>query len=157
MHVIRTAGPTAHSPSTRALVGVLLACTTFTGCAAFGGRSAPARTIPMDLSVSRADAVRRTLAAFREEGYRVKSTLTSGLAPETEPFREDDAEAVFRAKISGTERSSKVVLSGTYRKLRLAGTVRGREQEVREGGDELERALWARLDQLRSLIQRAGR
>jgi hypothetical protein len=137
---------------------MLLACTAFTACAGFGGRAAPARTIPMDLSVSRADAVRRTLAAFREEGYRVKTTLTSGLAPETEPFREgDDAEAVFRAKISGSERASKVVLSGTYRRLRLAGTVRGREQEVREGGDDLERALWARLDQLRALIQRGGR
>ena len=133
-----------------------LAYLAMSGCALFRGR-APDNRIDVDLPVSRADAVRRTLTAFREQGYRVRNTLTSGLQPETEPFRQGDAEAVFRAAISGTERSSHVVFSGKYRKVRLAGVVRGREQEVRNTDDSVERALWNRLEQLRLMLRDAAR
>jgi hypothetical protein len=134
------------------VVALVVACSTIGGCALF--RSAPEdRTIAVNLPVSRADAVRRTLTAFREQGYPIKSTLTSGLNPESEPFRQGDAEAVFRAAISGSERSARVVLSGTYHKVHLGGVIRGEEKEVRHSDDDVERALWNRLEQLRLAIQ----
>jgi hypothetical protein len=103
--------------------------------------------------VSRSEAVRRTLTAFREEGYVVRSTLTSGTKPETEPFRQGDAEAVFRADISGSGRTSRVVLSGTYHTKQFGGIVKTGDREVRNSDDETERALWNRLQQLRLAIR----
>ena len=134
-----------------ALVG-LAACTALSGCALL--RGAPeARSLSLDLAVSRSEAVRRTLTAFREPGYTVRASLTSGLNPVTEPFRQGDAEAVFRADISGTESRARVVLSGTYHTRGLGGIVRSGEREVRNGDDPLERALWSRLEQLRLAIR----
>jgi hypothetical protein len=122
------------------------------GCGLIGGAPA-ARSLAVDLPVSRSEAVRRTLTAFREQGYTVRASLTSGLNPETEPFRQDGAEAVFRAEISGTASSSRVVLSGTYHTRELAGIVRSGEHEVRNGDDPLERKLWSRLEQLRLTLR----
>jgi hypothetical protein len=134
-----------------ALVG-LIASVSVTGCALL--RGAPeARTLTLDLPVSRSEAVRRTLTAFREQGYTVRASLTSGLNPETEPFRQGDAEAVFRADISGSESRARIVLSGTYHTRGLGGIVRSGEHEVRNGDDPLERALWSRLEQLRLAIR----
>lgn len=134
------------------IVALAALCSMLGGCALF--RGAPEdRAITVDLRVSRADMVRRTLTAFREQGYPIRSTLTSGLNPETEPFRQGDAEAVFRAAITGSERSARVVLSGTYHTVRLGGMIKGKEAEVRRSDDEVERALWNRLEQLRLAIQ----
>ena len=83
----------------------------------------------------------------------MRASLTSGLNPETEPFRQDDAEVVFRAEVSGSGNSSRVVLSGTYHTRELAGIVRSGEHEVRNGDDPLERKLWSRLEQLRLAIR----
>ena len=136
----------------RAAMLLGLACASISGCGLF--RGAPeARTITVDLPVSRSEAVRRTLTAFREQGYTVRSSLTSGLNPQTEPFREGDAEAVFRATISGAQGSARVVLSGTYRVKQFGGIVRTDEKEVRQSDDPLERALWSRLQQLRLAIR----
>ena len=122
------------------------------GCGLF--RGAPeARSLAVDLPVSRSEAVRRTLTAFREQGYTVRSSLTSGLNPETEPFRQDDAEAVFRASISGSGNTSRVVLSGTYHTRQFGGIARSGEHEVRNGYVPIERALWSRLEQLRLTIR----
>ena len=60
------------------------------GCGLFRG-TPEARDITIDLTVSRSEAVRRTLAAFREQGYPIRATLTSGTQPETEPFKQGDA------------------------------------------------------------------
>jgi len=134
------------------MAALAVACSTLGGCALL--RGAPEdRSIAVDLPVSRAEAVRRTLTAFREQGYPIKSTLTSGLNPESEPFRQGDAEAVFRAAITGSERSARVVLSGTFHRVRLGGVIRGKDEEVRRSDDEVERALWNRLEQLRLAIQ----
>ena len=123
-----------------------------TGCGLF--RGAPeARSLAVDLPVARSEAVRRTLTAFREQGYTVRASLTSGLNPETEPFRQGDAEAVFRAAISGSGATSRVVLSGTYHTRSLGGIVRSGEHEVRNGDEPIERALWSRLEQLRLTIR----
>ena len=131
---------------------VALACAFVSGCGLF--RGAPeARSLAVDLRVSRSEAVRRTLAAFREQGYTIRSSLTSGLTPETEPFRQGDAEAVFRASISGSQTSARVVLSGTYRIKQFGGIVRTDEKEVRNSDDATERALWSRLEQLRLTIR----
>lgn len=131
---------------------LLLAGSTVSGCAVFR-REPEQKTITVELGVSRAEAVRRTLTAFREQGYPVRPTLTSGLQPESEPFRQgNEAEAVFRATISSTARSSHVVLSGTYRRLRLRGVVKDEEQELKKSDDPIERALWTRLEQLRLAI-----
>ena len=122
------------------------------GCGLF--RGAPeARSLAVDLPVSRSEAVRRTLTAFREQGYTVRASLTSGLNPETEPFRLGDAEAVFRAAISVSGGTSHVVLSGTYHTRGLGGIVRSGEHEVRNGDEPVERALWSRLEQLRLTIR----
>ena len=131
---------------------LLASVATLSGCGLIGGAPA-ARTLALDLPVSRSEAVRRTLAAFREQGYTVRASLTSGLNPETEPFRQDDAEAVFRAEISGSGNTSRVVLSGSYHTRQLAGIVRSGEHEVQNGDDPLERKLWSRLEQLRLAIR----
>lgn len=122
------------------------------GCGLIGGSPA-ARSLSIDLPVTRSEAVRRTLTAFREQGYTVRASLTSGLNPETEPFRQNDAEAVFRAEISGSGSRSRVVLSGTYHTRQFGGIARSGEHEVRNGDDPLERALWSRLEQLRLAIR----
>lgn len=128
------------------LVAVLPACGLL--------RGAPEeRAVTVDLTVPRSEAVRRTLAAFREQGYPIRSTLTSGLKPETEPFRQGEAEAVFRAEIAGTGSTSRVVLSGTYHRVQFGGIVRTGEHEVRNSDDPTERALWSRLQQLRLAIR----
>ncbi|HEV7994085.1 MAG TPA: hypothetical protein VGP25_19820 [Gemmatimonadaceae bacterium] len=139
---------------TRSAAGpLLLACAALSSCAVFR-REPEQRSITVELPVSRAEAVRRTTTAFREQGYPLRPTLTSGLQPESQPFRQgDEAEAVFRASISGTTRASHVVLSGTYRRLRLRGVVRDDEQELRKSDDPLERRLWTRLEQLRLAIR----
>jgi hypothetical protein len=125
-----------------ALLGLLAGCGLFRG-------TPEERAIMIDLTVSRSEAVRRTLAAFREQGYPIRATLTSGSRPETEPFTQGDAEAVFRATVSGSARTSRVVLSGTYRRrARLGGIVQGGEHEVRNSDDPTERALWSRLQQI---------
>jgi len=121
------------------------------GCGLF--RGAEERNVTVDLPVSRSVAVRRTLTAFREEGYVVRSTLTSGTKPETEPFRQGDAEAVFRAEITGSGSTSRVVLSGTYHTKQFGGIVKSGEHEVRNSDDETERKLWNRLQQLRLAIR----
>jgi hypothetical protein len=130
----------------------LAVMTALTGCGLIGGTPA-ARSLAIDLPVTRSEAVRRTLTAFREQGYVVRASLTSGLNPETEPFRQNDAEAVFRAEISGSGTRSRVVLSGTYHTRELGGIVRSGEHEVRNGDDPLERALWSGLEQLRLAIR----
>lgn len=136
----------------RTLLVLLLSSTTLGGCALF--RGAPeARSVVLDLPTSRSEAVRRTLTAFREQGYTIRSSLSSGLKPETEPFKQGDAEAVFRAEISGTQSSSRVVLTGTYRTVQFGGIVRTGEKEVRNSDDPVERALWTRLQQLRLAIR----
>ena len=60
---------------------------------------------------------------------------------------------MFRAAISGSERSAHVVLSGTFHRVKLGGIMRGKEEEVRKSDDPVERALWNRLEQLRLVIQ----
>ena len=137
-------------------LALILALATLGGCAGLFGRSPESREVAVELDASRDEAVRRTLAAFREEGYRVRETLTSGLEPESEPFRVEDAEAVFRASITGSGRESRVVLTGTYRRVQLMGVVRGREQEVRAGGNDVEQALWRRLQALGAAIRSGG-
>ena len=130
-----------------ARVALLLLClATLAACAGLRGGAPEERAITVELPVARAEAVRRTLAAFRAQGYRVRETLTSGSAPETEPFSHgEDVEAVFRAAITGSANSARVVLTGTYRRHQLGGLLPGREHEVRRSDDPLERDLWARL------------
>ncbi|HET7450092.1 MAG TPA: hypothetical protein VFJ78_05805 [Gaiellaceae bacterium] len=142
-----------------ALAGALLLLpASTTGCAGLlGGRSEVRREVTVDLPVSRAEAVRRTLAMMREQGYEVAETLTSGSTPTTAPFRHGDAEAVFHAAITGGARSSRVVLTGTYRKRELGGLVMGRQHDVVRSDDPLERELWAKLDNLGVAIRRVAR
>ena len=65
-------------------MGIAIACcATFSGCGLFRG-AAEERDITLDLPVSRAEAVRRTMTVFREEGYVIRATLTSG-TPTREP------------------------------------------------------------------------
>jgi hypothetical protein len=134
----------------RATLGLAL-LTSLAGCGLF--RGSEEKTLVIDLPVSRSEAVRRTLTAFREQGYAIRSSLTSGLNPETEPFRQGDARAVFRASISGSQSGARIVLSGTYHKEQFRGIARGDEKDVRNGDDPIERALWSRLDQIRLTIR----
>lgn len=123
-------------------------------CALLRGRE-PAKEVAVDLPVARTEAVRRTLAAFRDQGYEVRESLTSGTNPETEPFRQHDAaDVVFRAAITGSGRTSRVVFSGTYRKRQLGGLMHGDEKPVRDTDDPLERELWARLSNLAVMLRR---
>lgn len=135
--------------SSIACVAILAA---FTACGLIGGKPAE-RDVTIDLPVSRSAAVRRVTSAFREEGYVIRSTLTSGSKPETEPFRQGDAEAVFRADVTGSGSTSRVVLSGTYHIKQFGGIVKSGEREVRNSDDPVERALWTRLQQLRLAIR----
>jgi len=121
-------------------------------CGLVGGRPAE-RDVTVNLPVSRSDAIRRVTSAFRDEGYVIRSTLTSGSKPETEPFRQGDAEAVFRAEVTGSGNTSRVVLSGTYHTKQFGGIVKSSEHEVRNTDDPTERALWNRLQQLRLAIR----
>lgn len=124
------------------------------GCALLRGRE-PAKEIAVDLPVTRTEAVRRTLAAFRDQGYDVRESLTSGTNPETEPFRQhNEADVVFRAAITASGKASRVVFSGTYRKRQLGGLMHGDEQPVRDSDDPLERDLWARLSNLAIMLRR---
>lgn len=133
----------------------LLSLPALSGCASVFGRAhAEPREVVVSLAVPRAEAVRRTLAMMREQGYQVRESLTSGTEPETEPFRHGDADAVFHAAVTGSGRSSRVVLTGRYRRRELGGLVKGREQEVRRSDDALERELWAKLDNLGVAIRR---
>jgi hypothetical protein len=149
--------PTATSVSRtgRALVG---ACAlALAGCGGLFGRAPVEREITVNLEVSRREAIRRTLETFRVQGYTVRESLTGASEPETEPFIHrgtEQAEAVFRAAITGSDRSSRIVLTGTYRKRQLAGIVRGNEREVRKTDDPLERELWDRLYNLSLVIRR---
>ena len=117
-------------------------------------RDTAPKALTVDLPVSRAEAIRTTTTAFREQGYKVRATLTSGSQPETEPFRQwDDAEAVFRASVTGDAKSSHVVLTGSYHRLHLRGVVRDDdEHELHNTNDPVESALWKRLEQLRLAI-----
>jgi len=125
-------------------------------CAVLRGRE-PAREIAVTVATSRTEAVRRTLATFREQGYEVRESLTSGTNPETEPFRQhDDADVVFRATVTGSGRTSRVVFSGTYRRRRLGGLMHGDETPVRDTDDPLERELWARLTNLAVALRQFG-
>ena len=134
------------------LVALVLASSAIGGCSLFRRDTAP-RSLTVELPVSRADAIRQTTTAFREQGYKVRSTLTSGSQPETEPFRQwDDAEAVFRASITGGATSSRVVLTGSFHRLHLRGVIRDDEHELHNTNDPIESALWKRLEQLRLAI-----
>ena len=139
------------------LAAALPAALALGGCAGLFGRGEVPREIVVDLPVSRSEAVRRTAATFRVQGYTIRDTPTSGTRPETESFRHRDAaDAVFRAVVTGSTRRSRVVFSGSYRTRDLGGLVRGRERPVQRGDDELERELWARLDNLAIMLRRGG-
>jgi hypothetical protein len=138
----------------------MLALLSMTGCAALGGRPPEVREIAVEMPVARGEAIRRTAAVFREQGYRIRETPTSGTEPETEPFRHGDADAVFRAVVSGSATTSRVVFSGTYRPRQLAGLTHGSERPVHHvDADDLplDRELWARLDNLAIMLRRRGR
>jgi hypothetical protein len=124
-------------------------------CSALRGRDPEDRRVTVELPVSRSEAVRRTLAVFRVQGYKLQETLTSATEPVTERFRHGrDADAVFRAAITSEGRRSRVVFTGTYRRRDLGGLVRGPEREVRRSDDEVERELWARLQNLAITLRR---
>jgi hypothetical protein len=148
---------TARRPApVRHLVAPVLLAFAFSACGLIRGRP-PAREVAVSLSVSRSEAVRRTLAAFRDQGYQVKETVTSGTNPETEEFRHENADVVFRAEITGSASSSRVVFSGTYRERRLGGLMRGDERAVLNSDDPLERELWARLNNLALMLRSTTR
>lgn len=149
----------ASRPAPSVLHTVLVAAVglALSGCALVRGSGAE-REVAVDLSMSRAEAIRRTLATFREQGYQVRESPTSGANPETEPFRHgDDADVVFRAEISGSGQAARVVFSGTYRRRQLGGLMHGSEREVRRTDDPLERELWARLNNLALMLRRTSR
>jgi hypothetical protein len=131
-----------------------------TACASLGVRE-PARTVVVSLEGSRAAAIRRAQAAFRAQGYTVKETLTSGSELETEPFRHehdgDRYEAVFRAVVTAAGDATRVTLSGTYRRVQLAGLLRREYEELRESKEGVEGELWARLENLRLAIRGSSR
>ena len=135
----------------RLLAPVALAAM-LSSCALFRGRP-PEREVAVSLRVSRSEAIRRTLAAFRDQGYRVRETPTSGGNPETEEFRHGDADVVFRAEVTGSGSNARVVFSGTYRTRRLGGLMRGDARPVVNGDEPLERELWARLSNLALMLR----
>ena len=147
MDTTKAVGSGTGVPSRAALVVALAA--SLAGCASMLGTRPEDREVTVSLRVSRAEAVRRTLEAFRDQGYQVAESLTSGSEPMTEPFRHksggDEVEAVFRASITGSGGTSRVVLSGTYRPRELAGLVMGKERPVRRAEEGVEGELWARL------------
>ena len=139
----------------RPWMAALLVVLLLSGSALLRNRDPEDRQITVELPVARTESVRRTHAVFRVQGYRLRETLTSGTEPETERFRHGDADAVFRAAITGEGQRSRVVFTGTYRERDLGGLVRGPEREVRRDGDEkLDRELWARLSNLALTLRR---
>jgi hypothetical protein len=142
------------TPAPRATL--VAAALSLAGCGGLFGRAPVEREVRVDLPVSRDAAVRRTLAAFRVQGYRVKETLTSGTEPETEPFEHrGEADAVFRAAVTGDRERSRVVLTGRWRNRELAGLVRGPYRELRSDADDgVARELWDRLVNLGLVIRR---
>ena len=142
----------------RRVAGVTALLTT-AGCAGLLGTRPEDRAVTVTLRVPQAEAVRRTLEAFRDQGYRVKESLTSGTNPETEPFRHrsggEEVDAVFHTTITGSGSTSRVVLTGTYRTRELGGLVHGKEHEVRRADQGLEGELWARLTNLGIAIRTA--
>ena len=153
MSLMRSTHPSRGNPLAP-LIAVLVLL--LSGCALFRSRDPEDRRITVELPVARAEAVRRTHAVFRVQGYRLRETLTSGTEPETERFRHGDAaDVVFRAAITTEGRRSRVVFTGTYRERDLGGLVRGPEREVRRDGDErIDRELWARLSNLALTLRR---
>ena len=143
------------APAHQWLVPVILTLS-LSGCTLLRGRP-PEREVAVSLSMSRSEAVRRTLAAFRDQGYSVRETPTSGTNPETEEFRHENADVVFRAEITGSGSSARVVFSGTYRERRLGGLMRGDEHPVLNSDDPLERELWARLNNLALMLRGTNR
>lgn len=140
-------------PAARSILLLLLLAAP-SACATAGRDSSRAATVT--LRESRASAVRRTLDAFREQGYRVKETLTSGSEIVSEPFDHDrHTEAVFRATITEGEREARIRLTGTYREKSLGGLVKSSEREVRRATEGVEGALWARLQNLALAIRSA--
>jgi hypothetical protein len=128
---------------------------TLGGCGGLLGRTPVEREVAIELPVSRNEAVRRTLAAFRVQGYEVRESLTSGTEPETVPFQhKGEADAVFRASITGSGRQSRVVLTGEWRNRELGGLVRGPYRELRSGEEGVAGELWARLVNLGLVIRR---
>ena len=125
------------------------------GCATAGREDSRAATVA--LRESRPSAVRRTLRAFREQGYQVKETLTSGTDIVSEPFDHDrETEAVFRATITEEDGGrARVRLTGTYREKSLGGLIKSREREVHRATEGVEGALWARLQNLAVAIRSA--
>jgi hypothetical protein len=152
------AGGAGRRLRTALLLALLALLPLATGCASLGIRE-PARTVVVSLDMSRAAAVRRAQAAFRAQGYTVKETLTSGSELETEPFRHDHEgdryEAVFRAVVSAAGDATRVTLSGTYRRVQLAGLLRRGYEELRESNEGVEGELWARLENLRLAMRSA--
>ena len=135
--------------------GVVAMTLALSGCSLLRGRP-PEREVSVNLGVSRSEAIRRTLAAFRDQGYRIRETPTSGGNPETEEFRHGDADVVFRAEITGSANSSRVVFSGTYRPRQLGGLMRGDERPVVNGDDALDRELWGRLNNLALMLRQSS-
>lgn len=140
----------------RGLLAPVTLALALVGCTALRGR-APEREAVVALGVSRSEAIRRTLATFREQGYHVRETPTSGANPETEEFRHDGVDAVFRATITGSATSSRVVFSGTYRRRQLGGLMHGDERPVQNGDDPVEKELWARLTNLAIMLRQSSR
>ena len=136
--------------------GALVASMALSGCGLFRGRP-PERDVAVAMSVSKTEAIRRTLAAFRDQGYRIRETPTSGGNPETEEFRHGDADVVFRAEITGTTSSARVVFSGTYRPRQLGGLMHGDERPVVNGDEPLDRELWGRLNNLALMLRQSAR
>jgi hypothetical protein len=161
MPLLLRAAPARRPRSTARRAGASLAtgalALALAGCGGFFGR-APDDRITVDLPVSRSEAVRRTLASFRRQGYTVRETLTSASQPETEMFREEGpagtAETVFRAEVTGSDRAARVVLTGSYRRIQLRGAVRLKAEPVRDTDDALEQVLWGRLRNLALVIRR---
>ncbi|MFL5578432.1 MAG: hypothetical protein ACJ79S_20960 [Gemmatimonadaceae bacterium] len=150
-----TGAPRRRLVALRAAVALALAAGA-AGCASTGGRSPEEEQVTVRLSAPRSTAVRRTLDAMRAQGYRVRESLTSGTEMTTEPFRHgDDVEAVFRAAVSGSGGTSRIVLSGTYHRKQFGGIVRTSDEPVRRATEGVEGELWARLQNLGLAIRSA--
>jgi hypothetical protein len=141
------------TPSWRTLAA-LCSLAALASCAPVLGRRPEDRAVTVSLDVARPTAVRRTLAALREQGYEVKESLTSGSELTTEPFRHTRGiEATFRAVITGSQESSRVVLSGVYRERQFGGIVEGDEKEIVRSDEGVAGELWARLQNLALAIR----
>jgi len=126
------------------------------GCASLGGTRPEDREVVVRLPVSRATAVRRTLAAMREQGYRIPESLTSGGELTTEPFAHGgDAEATFVAVVTGSASESRVTLTGSYRRKQFGGIVKMDPQPIRRDAEGVEAELWARMQNLGLAIRAA--